>query len=278
MKWILEKDVGDSLGFTEVLKTKNLPFVISEHYAFQNERDLFKLWPYTNEVFAYGSIGFCRKIAKCGYNPGPYANFKQFECSYYYPKFGKHLLNSDYVMLPFGELNRRKWFLIEMFGPDMFIRPNGGTKQFTGQVLSETNWSSSLELLGWYDTPDDAIVVIASPQKIDAEYRVVMKGKEPITGSQYSSWEERYLRGEEKERRLCENDSLFDYVRSVMKEVNYFPDPVWVLDIVRQNETYSVLEVGAISCAGLYGCDLNKIVDAIEETALEDSVANKETP
>jgi len=48
----------------------------------------------------------------------------------------------------------------------------------------------------------------------------------------------------------------------------YQPDPIWVCDIC---ETYTgilyLLEIGCFSCAGLYACDTDLIVEAVNESA-----------
>ena len=42
-------------------------------------------------------------------------------------------------------------------------------------------------------------------------------------------------------------------------------DDFWTIDICELNETnnFNVLEIGCFSCAGLYGCNLGKIVEEI---------------
>lgn len=274
MKWIIEKDLTETPALIKVLDQMGVFHVDTKHYAFMNEADLRALSNgQTDDIFVYGSIGFCQKASRINWSPGPYFNIRKYDCTYYYPRFGEHLVNSKYIMLPFGELNRYKAFLLEHFGIDeaIFVRPNTCSKIFTGQVLTERDWDSELRLLGWYDVAPEELVVVAVPKKIDAEYRVIMRGVEPITASQYSSWDERYKKGQDKERSLCENDDLFVYVKNLMESISYTPDPVWVLDIAKVNNQFKVLEVGSVSCCGFYACDLHKVVAAIESSLIKEN-------
>ncbi len=51
----------------------------------------------------------------------------------------------------------------------------------------------------------------------------------------------------------------------------YNPDRCWTVDIAKtEYGTYHVLEIGCFSCAGLYGMDLEKVVDKVSEEALKE--------
>jgi len=62
----------------------------------------------------------------------------------------------------------------------------------------------------------------------------------------------------------CEDKEALKYAKKMAKL--YSPEDIWILDICKEKtKGYKVLEIGCFSFAGLYGCSLEKIVDAIEK-------------
>src|SRR5690606_3444445 len=119
--------------------------------------------------------------------PGVYCNLQQLQCTSYYPKFGELLLNSQYIMLPFGELNRQKEFLFQCLGEEkIFIRPNSGFKIFTGKVVTRDSWDEDLRLFGFYSVEADKLVIASKSQDIFGEWRFVVVDNQIVSGSKYS--------------------------------------------------------------------------------------------
>lgn len=214
-------------------------------------------------IFFYGSLQLGRWLIN-NTNYEVYLNLPQFKCSYYYPRFGKYLFNSDYVMLPYGDLLRRGLELFNYFGAldkieQIFIRPDSGFKIFTGQAVSKYNWEAGIEHLGFYDVQPEELVVLSSMKVVDKEWRFVI-GTEPETLKQYVVTGSVY--GVEKEEI---SPYVFNYVNDVLKNIEYHPDPFWTLDVCFSGGKYHVMEVGSLSCAGLYFCDLKLIIEKVSE-------------
>ena len=55
----------------------------------------------------HGSLELATRLSvESPWTPTVYCNWKNFDCSTYYCHFAEYLLNSDYVLLPFGAVVR----------------------------------------------------------------------------------------------------------------------------------------------------------------------------
>jgi hypothetical protein len=178
-----------------------------------------------------------------------------FFWSSYACHFGEYLLNHDYIMLPFGELNRCQDHLFDRLGVEgrIFVRPDSPLKLFTGQIASRQTFAADLEFMGFYEFPANSLVVASSPKKIVTEWRfIVVKGR-IVAGSRYKA-------GNEFSPELGYDSGAFDLAQEIAA-LGYEPDPVWVLDVCRDStNTYSLLEIGGFSFADLYACDKTNLV------------------
>ncbi len=213
----------------------------------------------------HGDIEIVSRISReRRWKPGVFANFEKFACSSYYCHFGEHLLNNDNIMLPFGELRRCREFLFDTLGRDdkIFIRPDSPLKLFTGQVATTSTFDADLELMGFYDVPANALVVVSSPKSIVAEWRFVIADQTIVAGSEYID-SEKFAPKEANDPKALE-------LAETIASSAYQPERVWVADICRTDQAaYRLLEIGVFNCADLYACDTAAIVRAVSEVALD---------
>jgi hypothetical protein len=217
-------------------------------------------------VVAHGDIGLVTRVVnESRWTPGAFGTVENFACSNYYCWFGKYLLNRDYAMLPFAELERQKDCLFEVFGQEdqIFIRPDSPLKLFTGQTATRDSFSADLEYMGFYDFPRNSLVVVSSPKAIEKEWRFVVADKRVVAGCRYKSG------GEMNLSTGC--DPLAHELASKIASGDYQPDPVWVLDICRLADgSCHLLEIGGFSFADLYVCDKAAIVEAVSKVAVRE--------
>ncbi len=216
-------------------------------------------------VVVHGAIDLVTRVQRAKvWTPGVFATVSNFACSSYFCHFGEFLLNRDYIMLPFAELSRRRDFLFDTLAVDdtVFVRPDSPLKLFTGQTARRETFDGDLELMGFYDFPRNALVVVSRPQEIVAEWRFVIADGKVISGSEYTrdgvfAPQPRYeLQAHELAVRVA--------------SAGYEPDPVWVMDICQtSDEAYHLLEIGGFSFADLYANDKRAVVEAVSATALE---------
>ncbi len=263
--WLLEKDIFDSPEFKEALANQNTEAILATYIPFGGG---IKCKYVINPTFAYGSMGFISEIQKNEYSfydsVFTWCNFPQFECSYYYPRFGKYLLQQDYAFLPYGELLRRKDWILKNFAEDgcVFIRPDSGKKPFTGYLTDGRVYEKDIEFLGFYQVPPEEMCVVCRPQNILNEWRLVINDKyKVLTGSLYKQ------NGVHKEGFGWSLDCIA-FANEVLEHAfckEFKPDPFWVLDIGETKDGFSVIEVNSMSCSGLYECDKEVIIRAINE-------------
>src|SRR3972149_810663 len=135
MKWLIEPEVfGNDCKIEDALKKLNVEYIVAKFGTpYENYLTAFSE---DDKVVFHGSYQFAKLIQK-NTNWIVYCDTSKFECSYYYPKFGNNLLNENYVMLPFGDLYRRKDWLFQTMGKEIFLKPNS-FKSFTGMVIPES--------------------------------------------------------------------------------------------------------------------------------------------
>lgn len=271
MIWILEQDIfEENMGrlTDEIVYQGHKSVILSDTSlsVLQNNKFCDQIPSQLDEpnIF-YGSLQMADMVLHHT-NWQVFRNLNNYKCSVYYPKLFKYLLNARRcAFLPFKLLKVQKNWVLETFGSNnskgercVFVRPNDGAKSFTGQVVWEDSWDRDIQLMSYYDVPDDHMCVAASPIKINKEYRFVVCGDRVITGSLYK----------EKDTLVSEcidaKHEAFKFAQDVINETKWEPDPVWTLDVCDSEIAgipfLSVLEIGSFSCAGLYGCNMTDVV------------------
>jgi hypothetical protein len=214
-------------------------------------------------VVFHGSIGIASELqADNPWRPGVWFSRENYNCSTYYCHFAKFLLNSDYVMLPFGELRRRRDFLFQLFGADgsIFVRPDSVAKSFTGQLAHFASFDKDVDFMAFYDVPASALVLVSSPKKVVEEWRFVLADRRVVTGCLYQVQGKKQISSEVNPEALA--------LANEVAASDFQPDKVWTADICRTADgRVWLLEIGSFSCASLYACDVESIARDISRIA-----------
>jgi len=270
--WAIEDHVWHDKDLSELKEVisslSDCDYVIGESIPFE-DKDIFQFLAKEECVIFYGSLETAQKIRRTKpWIPGLYYNQTNYFCTSYYPYYGELLVNSNYIMLPYGELLRKKDFLYETLGEDntIFMRPNAGNKIFTGKTVYYENFEKDLDYFGFYNVDKSELVVIAKPQQIIDEARFVVANNEIITGSLYRIDKDQInlkLENEDESHK-----KYINFANEVLEQVLWRPDNVWVLDVCSlENNELKVMEIGCFSCAGLYDCDKKTIIEKVSEIA-----------
>ena len=258
VKWLIEPEVfqKDEGPFIEALEVLNIEHAVCKfgtsysQYIADFDKDAC--------IVFHGSMQFARIIQAETRWKGLFHHLPKLECVYYYPYFGQELLNSDCVMLPLGELHRRKdWLFTHVAnGNSLFVRPSNGYKSFAGMVLTKESWEKELRLLS-YKGLNTELAVVAPTAIITKEWRTIVVDNKVVAGCQYKQ--------EGKTVRIREvPDEVMTYAQKVAGK--YRPEEAWTVDICETgNGDLKVLEVGSFSCCGFYVCDPVSIIQAINE-------------
>lgn len=262
VKWLIDPEVfeKDAEPLLASLKKLGIEHTVCK-FGTQYETYVDKFANEECPVMFYGCLQFGKFIKKNTNKITVYCNLPRFECLYYYPLFRQYLLNANYIMLPFGELARRKDWIFEHLGEVVFLRPSSGYKIFPGITVDKSSIEREIKHYSTHVNPHE-LVVIAPFVEIKNEWRIVVVNNKVITGGQYKK-NGAIVRIKEVP------DNIMNYANAIVANVKYTPDPAWTLDVCEiNNGKLNVLEVGSFSCAGLYACDTDAIVQAINSNIM----------
>jgi hypothetical protein len=159
-------------------------------------------------------------------------------------------------MLPLGDFNHKRHRFMDR---SVFIRPDAGDKPFTAQVFTPEDIESKVWQIATEDMKPEDLILLSSDKRnrLNREWRVVCSKGKVITGSRYKT------------------AGIVDYRRELPDDVKAFtenviatdwqPDPIYVVDICSMTDgSLYLLEIGSFNVAGLYHCDFDLIVQAVE--------------
>lgn len=204
--------------------------------------------------FVYGGVKFIEQADALGY-----LIYHTPDWSFISLALQDHLLNYGAAIVPFGCVPEAAAF---------FIKPIGQQKAFNGVVCTweqYQSWRSQIgqgDVSGYYRLTMDTVVMVNRVIEIAREYRFFVVGGEVVTGSLYRDNDVR------QDRPFFDSpwfsQPVADYV---MMRAREWPFPVrnFVLDVAElPSGELKILEVNCINTSGLYACDANKIVTALE--------------
>jgi len=257
--WVLEKDLFEEDAVKRMIehfKIKNIPF---KTLNFFGDSIGDKVPVINDSVVFYGSITSQAAIHKQGWEPGVFKN-ENFNFKTYHDNLIKEdaILNAEYELCELKDIveiaNKRGW-------KDVFIRPNLDSKEFAGTVLNIDAASSWLEYLikSNYLRNDIFDVIIAPPQIILAEYRLVMVNGRMVASSQYRKEGTQFLK-----------EGCLPIIKEMAERLDktFQPAPIYVVDIAEVNTkwgtlAYKVVEYGTFNSAGMYSCKVSDVIDAV---------------
>lgn len=204
-------------------------------------------------VIGYGTFPFARQILlHRRWVPGAWCAAESLDCAVYFAHFGRFLLNQHYAILPGVEAIRQADWLYSVFGVDdeVFARPTSSHKLFVGRRIDRPTFERALAPTR-YDP--STLVVVARPQPIAREWRLVVVGDRVIAGSQYAEGGIRAITPE------CPGE-VTAFAQTVLAEVRWRPDPVSMLDVCESAGRLWLVELNSFSGSWLYQCDLPTVV------------------
>jgi hypothetical protein len=266
LKWLIEAytEKEEMEGFVKSIK--NLGYECIETTKIPSYMSVDDYFEDDSCVISHTSIQTAAEIYhKKKWYPGTFCNFKEYRCSQFYPILGKYLFNADYIMLPYGDLVRRKEFIFDTIGSEghVFIRPDSGFKTFTGTLLEQDRFEKDLPNLGYGAIDPSELVVLAPPRNIQREWRIFATKEGVITGSLYRV-------GEEKQLSKDVPQEVYDYANEIATKGGYWPDPVFSIDICRgKDDNLYLLEFGCFSSSGTYHSNSDLLASVVSKKAIE---------
>lgn len=247
--WILETNVFDENCFEKMIshfKFNNIPYETVRIIPFIHEIDGKIPIVNSDKVICYGSIGIQKLAQKNNWNPGVWTN-ENFNSSSY-KNIGDWFLNNDSQIMKISEVDTN------VSHNQFFIKPNSDNKEFAGQVIDKekfVSWYENMKSIGYLDD-NDFDVAVCCPKAISVEYRVVVVNKKIVAGSLYKKYGIVYT----------ERGWLLEF-QDYIDEINWHPADVYVVDFGLSNEGWKIIEYNTFNSAGLYACNVSRIIDAI---------------
>jgi hypothetical protein len=211
-------------------------------------------------VIGYGTFPFAQQILlHHRWAPGAWCSAENLSCAAYYAYFGQYLLNQHYAIMPGVEAIRQRDWLFSVFGRDerVFARPTSCHKLFIGRCIDKESFAAALAPTR-YDPA--TLVVLAAPQPIAGEWRLVVVGDQVVAGSQYA------VGGERAIAPGCPAE-VRRFAESMLAEVRWRPDPAFMLDVCESAGRLRLVELNSFSGSWLYRCELPAVVSAASELA-----------
>lgn len=257
--WLIEAQVyGDELTpLVAAIRDQNMRADIVDYRTLQ--RGLVELPPDAC-VLGYGTYPFAQQILlHHTWTPGAWCSADRLDCAHYYPHFARYLLNQPCEILPVTQAIRERERLYTAFGYDgrVFARPSSCAKLFVGRCVERDDFASTLAPAR-YDS--EAQVVVARPQPIEREWRLVVVGEQVVGGSQYAQAGERAITPD------CPSE-VRAFAESILADVSWRPDPAFMLDVCESQGRLWLVELNSFSASWLYACDLPVVVAAASELA-----------
>ena len=205
-------------------------------------------------------MDFQKLANKHGWKPGIWTG-ENFDETVLVDKLRYNLLNYDATCMRISEVND---YVHKAGLEEFFIKPNSDTKEFAGCVLDESefeDWYGNMLRIGYLEE-NDFNVVVSSPKHVGKEWRCVIVGDKLVAGSLYRNYQ-----------KLHQQEGVPSEVRAFVKKAValYSPADVFCLDVVETDGSLKIIEYNTFNSSGLYKCNVDEIINAInvfvEETS-----------
>lgn len=268
MNWIVDtyilesrSTIGDLLS---AIRDSGSNLHTTKYVPFADEQDYGPKEFVNGPTILYGTVGYVRKC-KIPFMPGALGVGEEMNCNHYYANLpAEDMLNQPFIMMPFAQVKHWINDLLYTFDGKFFLRPNAGSKTFTGMVITKDNHEHELSATQQITSVSpETICLLSKVQSLKGEFRFVVGGGEVIDGSEYR-W-----------------DDVLDIRRDYPEECkalaekiakhSWQPDIVYCVDVaLTENNGPKVIELNSFSSAGLYACDKRLVVDRVNEIVIKE--------
>ena len=267
--WIVQNNLYREAGYTALLETlvrlgiphsivKVVPLtgqlIPAEWDTFSSEEPPQVFIPVDTAIVVIGSYTLARLAVSKGWKPG--ANLTGLDYSVWGHRWpDAWLLNPKATVLAFKDV------VIDRL---TFIRPVEDSKSFSGKVFSSEEWRAWQQTVLSTTDENDPLsgsteVMLSKPTEIYTETRLFVVDRKVVT---YSG----YKRGSRVVYYTEVDSEVLDFAQQCLS--HWVPNDAFVLDIAQTENGPKIVEVNCLNAAGLYACDVNKIVMALEEKRL----------
>lgn len=265
MHWIVQENICQEKKWGELISSLdrlNVHFSIHKVVPFSGELIPPAVVPAGSKVFAYGSISLEEVCKRNNWHPGV-IDIPNFSEQIEHWKY--HLLNHDATLWSLQMLAYAR--LPDVYGDTVFVRPTDDSKFIKGQLMTRDEvyeWARKVVYLK-EDDGSGAIdhtfsdLMICERKNILSEARFWIIDGRVVTYSTY-----KIGRNFTQSKMLVDQDmiSFAGFITS-----GWEPAKAYCLDLCRTEESeIKIVEINNINSSGLYDCDTQLLVSAIEGT------------
>jgi len=260
--WIIQNNIDgiDTIPMIKEVMAQGMNVSSVEHNFGKHDYLCNEFFGNSGCIICYGDIDFVQQVQhNTSFIPGAWCNSYNMKCSTYYAHFGKYLINSDYRLMPIGDVPRMWQNLgrIQQIIPKyIFLRPDSGMKPFAGYVAEYDNKHELQSLIK--SIGSETLVLISSKKFINREWRFVICGRRVVAGCQYLP----------VELPLYTNHAY--ELANIIASEEWQPDLCYTADIVESEGRIYLLEINSFSCAGFYMCNIGDIIKYASVVAEEE--------
>jgi hypothetical protein len=214
-------------------------------------------------VVLYGSHDFTKKVNPDGrFQPGHLGVNRRTSASQYMSYLPLDwFLNRKATFMTWAMFKHRAHELfIEHNTNLLFVRPDSGFKTFAGQRIKRDLVDDDISTLEQISgVMEDTLILVNPGVEIQGEFRFVIADKQVIAGSEYR-WDGKL-------------DVRRDWPQECWNLAQQVADHEWQVDIAYTCDVAltedgpKIVELNGFSCAGLYACDLEKVVIGVSKAA-----------
>lgn len=214
-------------------------------------------------VVFHGPIAFVERLSRSHQCiPGAYFDRERFRTIHYRAHMpADWFLNSDVFYVPFSDLNRQSERLFSAFGVDsLFVRPDSGSKVFTGFCISRDSLAFELSSLIQITSVTNTTLLQVSPSKpIEAEFRFFIANRKVVSSTAYS-----FDPGKAKS---CRPPQQAIDLAEMVAIHRWQVDVAYTCDIAISAGKALIVELNAFSTSGMYDAAPIDVFRAISECA-----------
>lgn len=277
LTWLIERNCFEDSEprLIESIKKAGQKFAYLEYIPVVREARFPELEYSRRDAFVFhGSINLGRFLQKkVNSDIILHCNWDNYRCSKYftYPEIYKELLNNESFFYPYGGI-KQVMKKLSMFYPDgFFIRPDSGGKPFSGTAIENVSGLDKFfQQAELYDEVKSDTMCLVAPVRRDirAEYRCIVIDGKAVTCSRYGKIAEEELGN-------ARNPQIIEATQKLLDSCSYRPDDAFTVDwAVLPSFTYTphlrLMEFNSFSCAGMYDCDTDKIVKAMQKLIFDE--------
>jgi hypothetical protein len=211
----------------------------------------------------YGSTTMMMNVYKNLNKPlGLFFDDKAYSMENYIDKWGENMLSCEAEFTTIGEIMSIEYQpqLVNGEEIDVFVRPDGDTKSFDGEVGKASNFIKLFKRKLEYDMSitEDTKILVGPAYNIVKEWRNYVVGGEIVTSTKYRQ----NFRLNKSATDIPED--MLEYTRKMIEI--YKPHENFAIDIAQMDDgSYYIIECGCLNSVGFYHADIKQYVKSVTE-------------